>query len=132
METWMHEMSVAQSLITLAEAEAQAKGCNRLLRLVVEYGTLSGIMPDALSFCVDALVKGTLHEGLQLELVKLPLVMRCPFCGARFGGDSADAVLEPCPQCGETFGHQVESGRELILARLEAERSPACVANYVK
>lgn len=119
----MHEMSVAQNLLEMACAEAARQNCDRLLKIRVECGVLSGVMPEALQFCFDALIRGTPHEKATLELIVTPLLLRCPFCGEKFGGEGQDALWQPCPACGESFGHIVESGRELILSRLEAEKT---------
>lgn len=116
----MHEMSIAMSLLEMAESEARKNGCNRILRLRVEYGPLSGIMPEALQLAFAMLIKATIHEGALLQLVELPLKMRCPLCGAIFGGASRADLLEPCPACGKEFGHELMQGKELILAQLEA------------
>lgn len=116
----MHEMAIAQSLLELAEKEAAANGCARLLSLRVEIGALAGVMPEALALCVEALVKGGIHEGLKLELARTPFRLRCPLCGGIRVGENSDALMERCPGCGEILGYVVESGRELILARLEA------------
>lgn len=119
----MHEMSIAENLLELAIQEAARQGCDKLLRLRVEYGPLAGLMPDALDFCFSALIKGTIHENARLELVALPLLLSCPLCGARFGGEDKNSIWLPCPQCGEEFGHTVIRGNELVLAQIEAARS---------
>lgn len=49
-----------------------------------------------------------------------PLRLRCSQCGKVFGGEGQDALWEPCPDCGEQFGHVVEQGKELYLDRIEA------------
>lgn len=116
----MHEMSVAMSLLELAEEVAHGQGCARLERVCVEYGALAGIMPEALEFCFEALTRGTAHEDVRLELICLPLRLRCVFCGAVFGGEGQDARWEPCPGCGEVAGHVVEQGKELLLREVEA------------
>lgn len=113
----MHEMSIAVNLLEIAEAEAAAKKCARILALTVHYGQISGIMPEALRMAFEALVAGGIHAGARLELVELPLLLRCPFCQQRFKGLN---IFQACPGCGEEFGHIVEQGRELILARIEA------------
>lgn len=118
----MHEMSIAASLLEIAEAEAKRQQCNRLLKIRVEYGAIAGIMPEALQMCFKALIQDTPHKMAVLELVCLPLRLRCPFCGAVFGGEGQESLWTPCPQCGEEFGHIVEQGKELLLARLEADR----------
>lgn len=117
----MHEMSVAQSILEMAGEEAARNGCTRVVRVRVDYGPLSGIMPEALEFGFSALARGTPHEGARLELRLLPLRLRCPFCGAEFDARGKDDVYAPCPECGEALAHTVISGHELLLARLEAE-----------
>lgn len=113
-------MAIAQSLLNMAAEEIAAKNCTRLELVRVEYGALAGVVPESLEFCFDALIKGTPHEGARLELIRLPLRLRCPFCGEVFGGEGQEALLQPCPGCGEEFGHIVEQGKELILSHLEA------------
>lgn len=116
----MHEMSVAMSLIELAQEAAASRGCTRLERVRVEYGALAGIMPEALELCFEVVTRGTPHEGARLELVCLPLRLRCVFCGTVFGGEGQEARFTPCPGCGEVVGHVVEQGKELRLLEVEA------------
>ena len=114
-------MAIAASLLEIAEVEAKAQNCMKLRRLTVHYGQISGIMPEALELAFAALVAGTPHEGAKLDLVMLPLRLKCPFCQTVFSG--ADSIFVPCPTCGEEFGHHIEQGKELLLARLEADPS---------
>lgn len=116
----MHEMSVAMSLLELAEGVAKSQGCSRLERVCVEYGALAGIMPEALELCFEALTRDTAHAGTRLEMVCLPLRLRCLFCGTVFGGEGQEARFEPCPACGEDAAHSVEQGKELRLREVEA------------
>lgn len=115
----MHEVSIATSLLAMAEEEIRAKGCSRILGLTVQYGQISGIMPEALRLAFAAVIAGTPHEGARLVLQEVPLRLRCPFCQTRFGG--TDDIFARCPNCGEEFGHMVEQGRELMLMRIEAD-----------
>lgn len=110
------------SLLEMAEAEAARHGCDTILRVRVEYGALAGLLPEALEFCFKALVANTRHKDAALELVRIPLLLRCSFCGAEFGGGE-DNLWTPCPQCGEEIAHQVIKGRELLLGHLEACKS---------
>lgn len=114
----MHEVSIAASLLAMAEEEIRAKGCARILGLTVQYGQISGIMPEALRLGFAAVIAGTPHEGATLALEEVPLRLRCPFCRVCF--DGAQDIFAPCPNCGEEFGHIVEQGRELTLMRIEA------------
>lgn len=116
----MHEMSLAVSLLAMAEAEAAQAGCARITAVTVHYGQISGVMPDALALAFDSLIAGGPHRGASLELVQLPLRLRCPSCQAVFPGSGPESRFLPCPDCGEEFGHTVEQGAELLLARVEA------------
>lgn len=113
-------MSLAMNLLELAREEAARNGCNRLIRVRVDYGALSGALPEALRFCFQTLVGETEDRDAILELREIPLRLRCPMCNAVFGGDGPGALWEPCPECGEVVGHIVEQGRELILSQIEA------------
>ena len=116
----MHEMAIAQSLLKMAEEEITRQGCTRLEVVNVKYGALAGLVPESLQFCFETMIQGTPHEGARLEMEELPLQLHCPFCGADFGGEGQDALVQPCPGCGAQFGHVVKQGRELYLNRLEA------------
>lgn len=116
-------MSIAMNLLEMAEAEIREKGCDRIERVKVLLGVLSGVMPEALDLCFQALIEFTPHKGARLEIESVPVRLRCPFCQAVFSGDGQAALLSPCPSCGEEFGHIVESGKELLLARVEAVRT---------
>lgn len=119
----MHEMSIAASILEMALQEAAAKNCARLIRVRVECGALRGIMPEALELCFRALVKGGPHAGASLEIVEIPLLLRCASCGNTFGGGGREALWLPCPACGQDFGHVIESGHDLVLSQVEAAES---------
>lgn len=116
----MHEMAVAENILALAEETLARQSCSRLEVVRVEYGALAGIVPESLRFAFEALIQGTSHEQARLELICLPLRLRCAFCGTTFGGQGQEALYQPCPGCGEEFGHTVEQGKELILSRIQA------------
>ncbi|MDR3361580.1 MAG: hydrogenase maturation nickel metallochaperone HypA [Desulfovibrio sp.] len=115
----MHEMAVAQSLLDMVEEEIARQGCRRLDVAYVEYGALSGIVPESLQFCFEVMTRDTPHEGARLEMLCLPLRLRCSSCGNVFGGEGQEALWQACPGCGEQFGHAVVRGKELILSRLQ-------------
>lgn len=116
----MHEMSLAMSILQLAEEEAAKNGCNRLSRICVSCGALSGAMPEALEFCLKCLLAETAHKDAILELAIVPVKLRCAMCQTVFEGVGQGALWQPCPKCGEIMGHGVEQGRELVLSRIEA------------
>ena len=46
----MHELSITQSIV---DACAERAGSARVLRVTVEIGRLSGVLPDAVRFCYE-------------------------------------------------------------------------------
>lgn len=80
-------MAIAQSLLSMAEEEIAAKNCNRLELVRVEYGALSGVVPESLEFCFEALTKGTPHEGAApLNWSACPCVCAALFAARSSGG----------------------------------------------
>lgn len=116
-------MSIAQSILDIALEEIARQGCDRLDLIRVECGALAGVVPESLHFCFEALVRGGPHEAARLELVTIPLVLRCSACGETFGGEGQEALWLPCPACGAVSGHSVEQGKELQISHLEASVS---------
>jgi hydrogenase nickel incorporation protein HypA/HybF len=117
----MHEMSIAVSLVEIIQQEMAKHGVSTLLKVRVKHGRLTHLVPEALHFAFEACVRDTDMEGAELELEEVPLSVRCCKCAAVFEPDQEDIVYLPCPECGEEFGHEVLTGKELHLDRLEAE-----------
>lgn len=117
----MHEMAIAQNILDIVREEMAARRCTRLSRIALECGALSGVEPESLRLGLEALLAGGPWADARLELHIIPLRLRCFGCGTVFGGESGqDALWQPCPGCGEQFGHTVEQGKELRISHLEA------------
>jgi hydrogenase nickel incorporation protein HypA/HybF len=111
----VHELSIAQSLVKLAAEQAAVHGAVRIIALDVVLGALSGLEPDALSFCFPVAARQTPCEGAELRLTVSAARGRCAQCGA-----SAEVrdLLEPCARCG-SWPLAVEGGDEMRLRSLE-------------
>lgn len=117
----MHEMAIAQNILDIVREEMAARQCTRLARIGLECGALSGVEPESLRLSLEALLAGGPWADASLGLHIIPLRLRCFSCGTEFGGECGqDALWQPCPQCGEQFGHTVEQGKELRISHLEA------------
>lgn len=116
----MHEMSVAESIVRIASDEMKKHDLQKLLLVRVCHGAMSNVVAESLSFCFEAMTLNTPHAGARLELVELPVVLRCGGCGESFTPEGRDPFA-PCPACGESLGHSVEQGRELYVQHIEAE-----------
>lgn len=119
----MHELSVATSLLSIVREEAAKHHVQRVLLVRVRYGTLTNIVPEALSFAFETLTAGTELEGTVLEMEEVPLTLRCSSCSLVFTPEENSLFFAKCPSCGAEEGHEVETGRELYLQHLEAEEA---------
>ena len=113
----MHEMGIANAVIQAVRAEATLHPEARFLKVGLRVGELAGVDPDSLSFCFEALLRGTELEPLRLEIEPSPRRHLCPRCQRAF------IVLDyetACPECGEAKTRCI-AGDELELAYLEVE-----------
>ena len=117
----MHELSIAQSLLALLEAEMAKHDQTTLVTVKVRHGRLSAVVPEALSMAFEVMTADTRLAGAQLVMEETPVVLRCRSCGREFSPESPSAAFAPCPACGEELGHEVLSGRELYIEYLELE-----------
>lgn len=115
----MHEMSIAMSILEAVEAEAGRHGGGRVLKVGLKIGEWSGVDPEALRFCFEALAAGQETTAPALEIDFRPRQNRCPGCGSVF--PLKDFEIQ-CPTCGAEVTEPV-SGNELEVAFIELEES---------
>ncbi len=92
----MHEMMVAQSLITIISDEA-VKHNAKPVGAKISCGTLNPVNDEALSFAFEALAKDTPCEGLEFKIEHKPIRARCNNCGPEFDVEFSHPA---CPRCG--------------------------------
>jgi hydrogenase nickel incorporation protein HypA/HybF len=63
----MHELAIVSSIV---DAVTERCGGDRVVRVVVEVGRLTAVMPDALRFCFEVVAKGTAAEGASLDILE--------------------------------------------------------------
>lgn len=111
----MHEAGLAQTALEVAAARARERGATRIHRLTLRVGDLSGVVPEALRFALEALSPGTTAEGAAFDIAVVPVECHCPACDRLFR--PADVVYV-CPDCGR-LSADVRQGHELELAEVE-------------
>lgn len=112
----MHELSVTQSILDIALAEAQKHQAQRITRIKLKLGRLTQVVPDCVQFYLDMLGKGTIAEGVQLDVETVPLVVQCKKCGTIAHLEEYDFICAECS--GPT---DIISGRELYIDSIEVE-----------
>ena len=114
----MHELSIALSLLDLAEEEAERQGGARVIAVHLKLGSLCGVVPAALRSAYDLAREGHPLAEAELVIEEVPVAVYCPACAA----ERAIATFPElrCPVCG-TATPQVVRGRELEVVALEIE-----------
>ncbi len=107
----MHELGIAQSIVAIVTEHAQGA---KVSRVVLEIGTLSAVLPDAVRFCFDLCSEGTVVEGATLDIIETPGKARCRSCG---GDVTLDRPFGRC-ECGGTDLEWL-SGEELKVKEFE-------------
>lgn len=114
----MHEIGVAQSIVSRAEQHARKNGAQKVVRLTLKIGKLTGVVPGYLEKCWDFATQSTLLEGSLLEIEEIEGVLFCNECRCEFPVQLNLSDDNPkCPKCGSEQWH-VKSGRELMIKEI--------------
>ena len=107
----MHELSIAQSVV---DAVLERTGGRHVTTVRLRVGRLSGVVPDALTFCFELATADTALDGARLEIEAPGGRAHCRDCDRDFDVD--DLVL--LCSCGSA-DVEVVAGRELSVTSVE-------------
>src|SRR5271156_5873648 len=111
----MHELSIAMSIVELAEEEAERRGV-QVNAVHLKLGALSGVVKEALLSCYEMACENTPLQGSLLLVEDVPVVIFCPRCQAQRPLSSLQLFC--CPECG-TPTSEIVQGQELEVVALE-------------
>ena len=114
----MHELSIALSILDMAEEEAQrhSSAPESLHAIHLRLGPLSGVLKEALQSAYDLARESTPLPQCRLLIDDVPITAHCPLCNT----DCTVASIQQltCPHCG-TPTPDILTGRELEVTALE-------------
>jgi hydrogenase nickel incorporation protein HypA/HybF len=113
----VHELSLVASVFEVLEGQAREHRATRVTAVVLKVGVMAGAVPDLLESAFESYKKGTLAESARLEIVVVPVRLRCPDCGGEAVREDTDFS---CAGCGSRRVEIVE-GRDLVVERIELE-----------
>lgn len=116
----MHELSLCADLMDQVTRIAEAHSAEKVARIIVRIGPLSGIEPYLLKSAFTICCAGTLAEEAELLTEVLTVRVACRDCGAESEPPSVNNLI--CGGCG-AYNTKLISGDELILARVELENA---------
>jgi hydrogenase nickel incorporation protein HypA/HybF len=98
----MHELSLAGGILRIVEQAAVRERFERVTRLTLEVGKLSGVEVEALRFSLGAIAPGTPLAGAQIEIDETEGQARCFDC------DNLTVIKERGDPCGHCGGWRLE------------------------
>lgn len=113
----MHELSIVTYVIRQVEELAQEHQLSKVSSVTLEFGEVSGIVPEYLVDCWNWYAKKTpLIEGAQLLTETIPAVTWCDSCKKTY---PTLKYGKTCPYCGsaETW---LQQGSEMNIKQIEA------------
>jgi len=113
----MHELSITQSILSIVLEEAKEASANKISKVNLTIGELSGIVDECVEFYFELLSKDTIATGASLTFNRVPTKLRCRNCATIFSPDNPKWV---CPNCQEPKV-EIISGRECYVESIEVE-----------
>ena len=113
----MHELSIAMSIVELAQEEAERRGA-RVNAVHLKLGALSGVVKEALLSSYEMACEDTPLQGSRLVFEEVPVVVFCSNCQERRTLSSVQWFC--CSECG-TPTSEIVQGKELEVTALEIQ-----------
>jgi hydrogenase nickel incorporation protein HypA/HybF len=112
----MHELSIAMSIVDLAQEEAERLGGAQIKAVHLRLGLLSGVVKAALLSSYEMACEDTPLAGSRLVVEEVPVVVFCRVCNSQRPVHSTQLFC--CSECGTPTG-EIVKGKELTVVGLE-------------
>ncbi len=113
----MHELSYAQGIIRVVQAEQQKQQFTHVLEIRLGIGEFSGVETECLAEFFPFAAGGTAAEGATLRFETIKGQFHCRDCGT---DGPADRKKHCCAACGST-NLAMTAGREFRVESLQVE-----------
>ena len=113
----MHELAITQSILSIAVEKAEEVKANKIIKINLTIGELSGIVADCVQFYFDFLSKDTIAAHANLSFDRPQIKLRCRQCGMTYEPDGFDWI---CTSCHENKA-EIIAGRECYVNSIEVD-----------
>lgn len=124
----MHEMSIVLSFVKMAEDFAVKNNAAKVLKVVLQVGELSGIVPQYLEEFYPVVVEGTMLEGSDLVIETIEASVFCTDCATTYNPVKTDLK---CPNCGSKQRDVIE-GKGLFIKEIGIKESSSLKSDFTK
>lgn len=116
----MHELPITESIVRIAVEEAEKHNIKKINEIRLKIGELTGLVPECIQQYFDFASKGTVAEGAQIIIAKIPITMKCTACG--YIGETNNFTNNKCPIC-NSIDMKLASGNEFYIDSMEVEEN---------
>ena len=111
----MHELSIALGIVKIAEDHRQKANAQKVDKIELEIGALSGVELDSLDFVWPIAVKDSALEKAEYLVDYIKGIALCIECGQEY---PIEHLSDNCPTCKGYF-KDIIAGKELRVKALE-------------
>ena len=124
----MHEMSIVMRFVDIAKEYAIKNNAQKVYKVVLQIGELTGVVPSYLQMFYPAVVEGTILEGSELVVEVVEGSVFCKNCGATYNPSKTDMK---CPEC-KSEACDVIDGNHMFVSEIAIGETSATEYNYAK
>ena len=121
----MHETGVCRHIVDTVERYALAGHAKRVTKVNLELGEVHDIVPEILQGAFEWMCRGTVAEGCQMVIERVPFTVLCQSCGEIYRLDYLDEKTWRCPVC-QARDYRLHTGREFSITSIEVEGYGPC------
>lgn len=119
----MHETTLVNNVVEIVLKEAGALEVEKVTAVYLTIGNLRDIAEDLFEGVFGYLTRGTIAQGAELVIRRIPITLRCKTCGYVFHFNVRDESTHQCPMCLER-NYTIHSGLEFSVDGIETEPAP--------
>ena len=112
----MHEAALAEGILKIALDVAAQNNSKKISAVGLKLGDMSGVEVEALKLSFDVLIRGTIAQGADLKISRVPIRAKCNKCGKVFTVSHYNFF---CPECDGIL--ILQTGRELLVEFVDCD-----------
>ena len=116
----MHELPITESILKIVLKHAETNNVRQVVTIHLQIGKLSDLQDEWIQRYFDYLSKGTVAQGAELKIERMPIRVQCDICSNSYETEVAKLGDLVCPACGEKGGTLL-SGREYYIKDMEVQ-----------
>lgn len=113
----MHELSIAEEIKGIVLEKMKEHKKKKVTRVVLIFGELTSIVPQALELAFESVSQGTPMRGAKVKYTIKKIKAKCGNCGKVFAVKDFNYM---CPKCGHGPAEVIQ-GREMIVKTITME-----------